>query len=136
MASNQMTRRYPLPPGRRVASSAVVSRDGRYVAFQLSRAKPDPQYDLGHPGTPSDLAVLDFFTSTLHVVFGVELAPKSLAGLTFSRNGRWLIIALNEDRATRLLLWRPGLDRPLDTASLPGAVLYNAPVLDVTTAGP
>lgn len=126
-------RTFPLPAGRALTSEVVLSANGRYAAFQLSRPDPDPRYDPGHPGGPSDLAVQDLRTGTLSVVPGVELAPKAAAGLAFSRDGRWLLIALNEGRRARLLVWRPGLDRPMESpARLPGRILYNVPVLDVS----
>lgn len=126
-------RTFPLPAGRALTSEVVLGANGRYAAFQLSRPDPDPRYRTGHPGGPSDLAVQDLRTGTLSVVPGVELAPKAVAGLAFSRDGRWLLIALNEGRRARLLVWRPGLDRPMESpARLPGRILYNVPVLDVT----
>ncbi len=127
------TRHFPLPPARAIASTVVVSVDGRYAAFQLSRPDPDPRYAPGHPGGPSDLAVQDLRTGTLSLIPGVELAPKAAAGLGFSRDSRWLIIALNEGRRARLLVWRPGLTQAMESpARLPGGVLYSVPVLDVT----
>ena len=124
-------RKYWMPAGRMLTSAAVLSPDARYLAFQLSRPEPDPRYNAGHPFGSSDLAVLDLILGKLQLVPGVEIAPKTMAGLTFSHNDRWLVITLNEGRSTRLLLWRPGLDRPLESrARLPGKVLYSAPVLD------
>jgi len=79
------------------------------------------------------VAVQDLRTGTLSLVPGVELAPKAAVGLVFSRDGRWLLITLNEGRSARLLVWRPGLDRPMESpARLPGRILYNVPLLDVT----
>lgn len=126
-------RRYPLPTGRTPTSEFVLSADGRYAAFQLSRPEPDPRYATGHPGGPSDLAVQDLVTGVLTVVPGVELAPKTSAGLAFGPDGRWLVIALNEGRRARLLVWRHGMNRPMQSpARLPGRVLYDVPILDVT----
>ena len=123
--------KYPMPPGRLITSNAVLSPDARYLAFQLSRPDPDPRYSAGHPIGPSDLVVLDLILGNLQVVPGVEIAPKSSAGLTFSHNGRWLVITLNEGSSTRLLVWRHGLAMPLESpARLPGKLLYSVPVLD------
>ena len=119
-----------MPPGRYPSSGATISDGGRYLAFQLARPGPDPRFEMGHPGGPSDIAVLDLGSGHLTVVPGVELAPKSSAGLAFSAGGEWLVITLNEGSRTRLLVWRPGLDRARESpASLPGKVLYNVPVL-------
>ena len=127
------SRAFPLPAGRFITSRVVLDEDGRYAAFQLARPAPDPRFDPGHPGGPSDLAVLDLRTRRLSVVPGIELAPKASVGVAFSRDGRWLLIALNEGRRARLLVWRPGMDRPMvSPARLPGRVLYTVPVLDVT----
>jgi hypothetical protein len=63
------------------------------------------------------------------------LYSSAVYDVAFSRDGRWLVIALNEGRSTRLVLWRRGLNRAYESpARLPGAVLYNVPVLDVTGA--
>ncbi len=126
-------RHYPLPANRFLMSGAVLSDDGRYASFLLSDTNPDKQYLVQHPGGPSRVAVLDLHSGDLAIVPGVELAPKSFAGLTFSRDGQWLAVALNEGRQARLLVWRPGLDRARESpARLPGRVLYSVPVLDVT----
>ena len=117
-------RTIPVPAGRAVTSRLVLDDSGRYAAFQLARPDPDPRYDPGHPGGPSDLAVLDLGTGRLSVVPGVELAPKASAGLALSRDGRWLLIGLNEGRRARLLVWRPGMGRPM-----------LSPVADASSAG-
>lgn len=135
--SNGDTRVYRLPGGRTPSSQAVAAPDGRYVALALSRSRPDPRYLTGHPGGPSEIAVLDLDTGGLEFVPGVELAPKSGVGLTFSADGRWLVLALNEGTRSRLLVWRSGMEQPQESpARLPGKALYEVPVLDVTsTAG-
>ena len=122
-------RHYPLPAGRAPTSPAVVSPDGRRLVVQVSRQEPDLRSGVGHPGSPSDLAVLDLRSGELTVVPGIELAPKTQAGLAFDRRGRWLVIAVDEGPRVRLLVWRPGMSRPMASkARLPGAV-YTVPVL-------
>jgi hypothetical protein len=117
------TRSYPLTANATLWGG-VVSDDRRSVAFQLPRDRPDPRYDPGHPAPPSDLAMLDLDTGALKIVPGVELAPKTVSGLVFSSDRRWLVIALDEGNRTRLLVWRPGLRHPMESpAQLPGQVL-------------
>jgi hypothetical protein len=129
-------RSYPLPPGRGPTSAAVLSPDGRMVAFQLSRTAPDPRFAVDHPFGPSDVFVLDLDTGRLTVVPGVELAPKTEAAMAFDPAARWLVLALDEGRRTTLLLWKPGLSQALRSrARLPGLVLYNAPVLAFSGPG-
>jgi hypothetical protein len=125
-------RQLRLPPGRVPTSAIVLSGDRRTAAFQLARSRPDPNYDPGHPGPPSDLAVLNLVTGKLRVLPGVEFAPKSGPGLAFSRNSTWLLITLNEGNHSRLLVWRHGWDRPQQASvTLPGSISFNVPVLDV-----
>jgi hypothetical protein len=132
---DKSTRRYPLPRGRVPSSMGHLSAGGQHVAFMLTRREADPRYVLGHPGAPSDIAVLDLTTGALEIVPGVMVAPKSAVGLDYSADGRWLLIALNEGGRARLLVWRSGLARPQESpADLPGRQLYEVPVLDVTAA--
>ena len=122
-------RRYPLPAGRAPTSPAVLSPDGRRLVVQVSRTEPDLRFGVGHPGSPSDLAMLDLRSGELTVVPGIELAPKTQAGLAFDSRGRWLVVAVDEGARVRLLVWRPGMSRPMASkARLPGAV-YTVPVL-------
>jgi hypothetical protein len=111
------TFRLPRSPG---FTYGVVSADGRRLAFTLTRPRREHRYRVDHPMPPSDVAILDFGTGALHVVPGVELAPKDPPGLAFTPDGRWLVLALNAGTKTRLLAWRPGLARPLETAPVAG----------------
>jgi hypothetical protein len=107
------------------------------LAFQLSRAGPDSRFAAYHPFGPSDIVVLDLSTGRLSVVPGVELAPKTQAGLAFDPASRWLVVALDEGRRAGLLLWRPGLAQALRSPTrLPGSVLYGVPVLVWSGGGP
>lgn len=121
---------HELPDGRMPASAGVLSPDGRRLAVQLTRASSRPV--VGHPGPSSDVAVVDLTSGRVDVVQGIELAPKSAAGLAFSRDGRWLVMAVNDGRRTRMLLWRAGLARAVEPPfDLPGAVQRDTPVLAV-----
>ena len=128
-ATGGSLRRYPLPPGRAPTSAALVSPDGQRLVVQLSRPEPELRFSVGHPGGPSDLAVLDLRSGELTVVPGIELPPKTQAGLAFDSRSRWLVIAVDEGPRVRLLVWQPGMSRPMvSPARLPGAV-YTVPVL-------
>ena len=127
--SDRGDHRYLLPAGRRPSSFAVVSPDGRLLAFLLQRAAADPRYDPGHPQPPADIALLDLDTSQLQIVPGLEFAPKTQPGLVFSPDSRWLVIALNEALRTRLLVWTPGLGQPMQSrAELPGQLALTPPI--------
>lgn len=121
------SRSYPLPrsPG---MAAPVVSPDGRAVAFTLQRAGPDPRYNQDEPLPPTDIAVLRLDTGRLELVPGIELPAKSGPGLAFSPDGRWLVIALDAGRRTRLLVWRSGLPHPLETTPIGASAPYAPPV--------
>jgi hypothetical protein len=119
------TYRLPRPPG---FAHGIISPDGREVAFPLERAHQDARYDTGHPVPPTAVAILHLDTRTLDVVPGVELAAKSDAGLAFSPDGRWLVIALDAGTKTRLLAWRPGMPHAFETTPVRGPVLTPSPV--------
>jgi hypothetical protein len=76
------------------------------------------------------VAVLHLDTGALERVAGLILPPTDLPGLAFSARGDWLVIALNEGRGAELVLWRPGLARPLRPGiRIPDLVLQTPPVL-------
>ncbi|UQX87111.1 hypothetical protein M6D93_12450 [Jatrophihabitans telluris] len=106
----------------------LISPDRRLLAFQLHRPSPDPRFDPGHPGTPSDIAVLHLDTGQLETVPGVELWAKASPSLAFSSDSRWLIIGLDEGTHSSLLLWHPGLRHPAAIANVPGLTGYGSPI--------
>jgi hypothetical protein len=103
-------------PADRVVSvwGAIVSPDGRTAAFVRPRATPGP-YDQQHPGNPNEIVTVDLDSGAVHVVPGLVLWSKSAPGLAYSADGRWLLLALDEGSSVRMLLWRPGLGRPLES---------------------
>lgn len=111
--------RLPRPPG---FSAAALSPDGRLLAFALERRGQDPRYEQGHPLPPADIAVLHLDTGTLEIVPGIELPAKTVLALAFSRDDRWLMIALDAGSRTRLLAWRSHLPHPYETRPVPGPV--------------
>ncbi|MDQ2751136.1 MAG: hypothetical protein M3Y44_16635 [Actinomycetota bacterium] len=106
----------------------LVSPDQRLLAFQLHRPAPDPRFDQGHPGTPTDIAVLHLDTGQLDTVPGIELWAKAGPGLLFSPDSRWLIIGLDEGTGTSLLLWHPGLSHPAAVVEVPGLTRDTTPL--------
>lgn len=106
-------RSYVLPAGRMPMSDVVASADGRFVALQISDSRADTRYTFEHPGPPSAVAVLDLRSGRLRVVPGLELPPKTGAGLAFSPDGHWLVATVSEGDHGHLLLWRIGADRLL-----------------------
>jgi hypothetical protein len=121
--------RYRLPDGRVPVSAGSASPDGRRVVFQLARADRDPRFDPGHPIPPSDVVVLNLDTGRLEVVPGLELAPKTGAGLVFADHGNWLFATVSDGDHTHLLAWHPGLGAPQSVARLDGPVAWAPPLL-------
>jgi hypothetical protein len=129
--TGQALGRYHLPKGRVPVSAGSVSPDGRLVAFELARIDSDPRFDVGHPLPPSDIVGLHLDTGRLDIVPGLELAPKTGAGLIFTNDSRWLFIAVNDGDHTQLLAWRPGLAAPQSVARLPGPIIWTPSLLIV-----
>lgn len=78
------------------------------------------------------MAVLHLDTGALDRVGGLTLPPTELPGLSFSASGDWLVIALNQGRNAELLVWQPGLIRPLRPGvRIADLVLQYPPVLAV-----
>ena len=128
LTTGKLTRGYPMPVGRTPMSDAVFSPDARLIAFELTRASPDPRFDTGHPGPPSDLAILHLDTGRLAIVPNLELAPKTSAGLTFDATGTSLLATVNQGDHGELLIWQEGMPAPALVTSLRGP-LDSAPVL-------
>jgi hypothetical protein len=125
----QVLDRYPLPNGRAPVDAGTVSRDGRLVAFQLGRGHPDPRFDQGDPLPPSDVAVLHLDNGRLDIVPGLELAPKTSAGLVFTADGGWLFATVSDGDHAHVLGWHPGLGAPRAVARLSGPVAWAPPVV-------
>jgi hypothetical protein len=108
----QSVRDYVLPVETSLVGG-VLSPDRTRLAFPLAQIYEGPRTDATGFGPPFDVVVLHLDTGALDRVGGLTLPPTELPGLTFSARGDWLVIALNEGRSTELVLWRPGLPRPL-----------------------
>jgi hypothetical protein len=129
VSTGQQVGRYSLPVGRVPVSTGSVSRDGRMVVFQLTRADSDPRFDPGHPIQPADIAVLHLDTGRLGIVPGLELAPKTGAGLAIADDGGWIFVAVNDGDQAQLLAWHPGLSAPRSVARLTGRINWTPSLL-------
>jgi len=109
--------------------SPVFSRAGTLAAFQLARARPDPRFVAAAPGPPSDVAVLHLRTGRLDIVPGLELPPRTWAGLAFDATRSWLLATVSEGNRGELLAWRPGMPGPALVTSLPGPLVEAPPLL-------
>ncbi len=87
----------------------VLSPDGREYAFLIERSHLDRHYSSGYPIPPADIAWLHLDTGRLDVVPGIELPGKVGLSMAFAPHDDWLVVALDQGSATRLLAWRPGL---------------------------
>lgn len=127
MLGSGATTHYVLPRSPRALGGAI-SHDGTMLAFTLRRAQPDPRFAAEGPWPPADVATLRLDTGRVGIVPGIELPSQGSAGLAFSADDRWLVIALNAGSTTRLLAWRPGLARPYECAPVPAQALGTPPV--------
>lgn len=110
---------------------AVISPDHRYAAMLRERDTPG-QYEMGHPGNPNEVVVMDLTTGRVLPVPHLVLWAKANPGLTFSPDDRWLAIALDEGSGVRVLLWRPGLSASRELpGAVPGKVAFSPPLLAV-----
>jgi hypothetical protein len=129
LKTGRPTATFGLPAGRVPVSDAVFSSDGTAVAFQLARARQDPRFTTGHPSPPADVAILHLHTGSLDIVPGLELAPKTQAGLAFDATGNWLLATVSEGDRGELLAWRKGMSGPALVTTLPGPLPWAPPLL-------
>lgn len=121
-------------PSGRILLGTSLSPDGTTVVGTLRRAKADLTYESANDptNTPLDFAVVDVQTGELEVVPGIELGPLSGVIATFSRDSRWLIMpTVAVDLTLRILLWRQGLDRPLESSAKAMATTGYTPILQL-----
>ena len=109
--------------------SPVFNPGGTLAAFQLARARPDSRFAAAAPGPPSDVAVLHLRTGRLDIVPGLELPPRTWAGLAFDATGSWLLATVGEGHRGELLAWRQGMPGPALVTRLPGPLLGPPPLL-------
>ena len=127
LTTGRPTATVELPAGRALISgdvaSPVFSPDGRLAAFQLTRARPRPRFAAAVAALPSDVAVLHLRTGRLDIVPGLELPPRTWAGLAFDATGRWLLATVSEGEYGQLLAWRQGMPGPALVTGLPGPLV-------------
>lgn len=112
-----------LLPGRGVWGT--ISPKGTLLATVTYDNPPDPRYAIDHPGGPRGVAVLNLSTGNWADVPGLELPPKSAVQLAFAGQQQWLAISLDVGDATKVLLWHPGLDHPVDAVEVSGVSGYS-----------
>lgn len=122
----QSLARYVLPV-ETLLTGGVLSPDRTQLAFPLAQIYEGPRTDTEGFGPPFDVAVLHLDTGVLDRVPGLKLPPTELPGLTYSARGNWLVIALNDGPGAELVLWRPGLARPLRPGIRIGEPMLQAP---------
>lgn len=115
-AGTESVHDHSLPTGTDL-TGGVLSADHDRLAFTLSRGSEDPRYYGGAGGTPADVMVLNLASDVLESVPNLELPPGTTVSTTFSRDGSWLVMALDLGHGPRLLLWRSGLASPLASAA-------------------
>jgi hypothetical protein len=113
-------------PGVASAWGAVVSPDRRTAAVVRPGSTP-ATYDMEHPGNPNVIVTVRLTTGRTEAVPGLVLWSKSNPGLAFSADGRWLLIGLDEGTGVRLIVWKPGLSRPLQSPARLNAKVAFAP---------
>ena len=115
-----------------LASGAVaVSPDGSVAATALydqppspAPFDPDPPPSTGPSGTLR-IGLIDLDNGSVRTLPGVTLGPLQTVALTFTPDGTWLLTAISEGDATRLLLYTADGDGPYDPQlTVPGAVVW------------
>jgi len=87
---------------------------------------------MGHPGNPNEVVTVDLTTGHSTVIPGLQIWSKAFPGMTYSDDSHWLVMSFDGGSEVRLLLWHPGLARPLEpSVQVRGRVAF-APFLAVT----
>jgi hypothetical protein len=115
--SDGVTHSYRIPRSPGVVPG-VLSPDGREYAFLLERSQPDRHYSMGYPIPPADIAWLHLDTGRLDVAPGIELPGKVGLSMAFAPHSDWVVVALDQGVATRLLAWHPGLAKLQEAAPI------------------
>lgn len=118
-----------------LAGGAAISPDGTLAAVLIQGQPPSPKYadpDPDLPGGTTRIALIDLRDGTVSILPGVTFAMTAPAALTFSGNGRWLIVSIATKDGTRVLLYTSAGEGPYDTGlTIPGPSIQ--PVLITTS---
>lgn len=114
-----------------LAGGAAISPDGSTAAVALYDQQPSPapfDPDPAPSTRPSGtvrIGLIDLNDGTVRALPGITLGPSQAPALAFTPDGAWLIVAMGDGDATRLLLYTAGGDGPYDPhLTVPGPVLW------------
>jgi hypothetical protein len=109
-------RRYRMPARRQPAVGAF-SPDGRRLALTFAGVPAGPGAAAGGRGFAG---VLDLRTGALATVPGLATPTADHADVTWSADGRWLVIGVKWPEEELIALWRPGSEVTILPLALPG----------------
>jgi hypothetical protein len=114
-------RRYRMPDRREPAAGAFAP-DGQRLALSFSGVPGEPGLlaDPGAPARPGFAAVLDLRTSALTSVPGLATPTAEHADLTWSADGRWLVLGVKRPDEELIAVWRPDSELIILPLTLPG----------------
>ncbi len=104
-------------PGRREPAAGAFAPDGQRLALSFPGVPADPRT----PTRPGFAGVLDLRTSTLTSVPGLATPPSDHAAVTWSADGRWLVLGVTWPEEELIAVWRPGVEVIILPLALPGA---------------
>ena len=110
-----VARRYRMP-GRREPAAGAFAPDGQRLALSFSGVPADP----GTPARPGFAGILDLRTSALTSVPGLATPPSDHADVTWSADGRWLVLGVRWPEEELIAVWRPGSEVIILPLALPG----------------
>jgi hypothetical protein len=103
-------------PGRREPEEGAFAPDGQRLALSFSGTLADT----GTPAEPGFAGILDLRTSALTSVPGLATPPSNHADVTWSAEGRWLVLGVKWPEEELIAIWRPGSEVTILPLALPG----------------
>jgi hypothetical protein len=110
-----ITRSYRMPDRREPADGAFAP-DGQRLALSFSGVPADSQT----PAKPGFAGILDLRSSALTTVPGLATPPSEHADVTWSADGRWLVLGVTWPEEELIAVWRPGSEVIILPLALPG----------------